>query len=127
VIGIVVFILVIGAIGYLLVPPAPAINVSEVEFQSADDPCGLVNSRYVGFTANAGQVLLLLLSVVGNSTSGGGTASCTISTIGSATAGFTLTGADVPLFIPANTNETLQFDLTCPNSDYNGALFLSVS
>jgi hypothetical protein len=127
VVGFVVFILIIGVIGYLLIPPAPAINVTEIEFQSADDPCGLVNSPYDGFTANTSQVLWLAVSVMGNSTPGGGTASCSISTLSSATAGFTLTGASVPLSIPANTNETLQFNVTCPSTSYGGALTLSVT
>jgi Double zinc ribbon len=126
-VGVVVFILVVGVIGYFLIPPAPAINVTEIVFQSADDPCGLANLAYYGFTANTSQVVWLALSVGGNSTSNGGSAPCTISTISSATTGFALTGADVPLSIPANSNETLQFNVTCPSASYNGVLTLSVT
>jgi hypothetical protein len=126
-VGVVVFILIVSVIGYLLIPPPPAINVTEIDFQSADDPCGLLNFSYPGFTANASQVLWLGLYVMGNSTAGGGSASCTINSVSSATAGFTLTGADVPLSVPANTNETLQFNVTCPTSPYSGALTLSVT
>ncbi|MGA7861287.1 MAG: zinc-ribbon domain-containing protein [Thermoplasmata archaeon] len=129
-VGLVVFILIVGVIGYLALPYSPAINVTEITFQSSDNPCGIAtpaNASWEGFTANTSQIVWLLFSIGGNVTSGGGTASCTISTVSSATAGFSVSGADVPLSIPANTNEMLQFNVTCPGSAYNGVLNLSVT
>lgn len=119
-----------GVIGYLALPSSPAINVTVITFQSPDNPCGIAtpaNASWQGFTANASQVVWLLFSIGGNFTAGGGTASCTISTVSSATAGFSVSGADLPLSIPVNTNETLQFNVTCPSSAYNGVLNLAVT
>jgi hypothetical protein len=121
-VGFVVFILVVSVIGYLLIPPSLAINVTEIEFQSSDTVCGLGNYYWDGFSANESQIEWILLSVSGNSTG-----SCTISTVSSATSGFSVSGASVPLTISANGSATLQFNVTCPSSAYNGILTLSAT
>ncbi len=121
-VGLVVIILVVAAVGYFALVASPAIDVSQIEFQSSVTACGLENYSWDGFTANESQTLWLALSVPGNMTG-----TCTISTVGSATTGFTLTGANVPLTIPANTNDTLQFNVTCPGSSYNGVLTLTAT
>jgi hypothetical protein len=126
-VGVIVVILVISVIGYVAQPPTSAVNVTEITFQSADDACGQANSEWEGFGANLSQVEWLAFSVGGNTTSGGGTAACAISSVASATTGFSVTGADVPLTIPANTNETLQFNVTCPSTSYNGVLTIALS
>jgi hypothetical protein len=120
---------VIAAIGYFLIPTAPAINVTEITFQSSENPCGLATnySNWDGFTANESDVEWIAFSIGGNATPSGGTTSCTISSVSSGTAGFTLSGADTPLSIPANTNETLQFNVTCPATAFSGTLFITVT
>jgi hypothetical protein len=128
-VGIVVFIVIVGVVGYFLVPAAPAINVTEITFQSADNPCGLATNytNWQGFTANESQVEWISFSVGGNATPGGGTSACTIHSVASGTSGFTLSGADTPLTIPANTNETLQFNVTCPAATFSGDLLISLT
>lgn len=127
VVGIVVFFVVIAAIGFFLIPTAPAINVSEIVFLSSDNACGLQNSAWDGFTANTTQVLYLGFNLTGPTNSSGGTEACTIAALSADTAGFSLAGANVPLSIPQNGNETLEFNLTCPSSSFSGVLNLLVS
>jgi hypothetical protein len=127
IVGFVVFFLVIAAVGYLLLPSAPAINVTEITFASSDDACGLENSAWEGFTANESQSLYLGFNLTGPANSSGGTLACKITTVNSTTTGFSVSGANVPLTIPANTNETLEFNVTCPSSPFNGALTVSVT
>jgi zinc-ribbon domain len=128
IVGIVVFFVVIAAIGFFLIPAAPAINVSEITFLSTDNACGLANSDWEGFTGNSSQVFYIGFDLNGtaNSTSGG-TDACMITTVSAVTAGFSVSGANVPLSIPRNATETLQFNLTCPSSSFNGVLDLSVT
>jgi hypothetical protein len=127
-VGIVVFFVIVAAIGFFLVPAAPAINVTEITFLSTDDACGLANSTWDGFTANSSQVLYIgFPNLTGPAITGGGTNACTIMTVGTPTAGFSVANANVPLNIPKNTSETLLLNLTCPSSSFNGVLDLSVT
>jgi zinc-ribbon domain len=127
VVGIVVLFVVIAAIGFFLVPAGPAINVSEITMQSADNACGLANSTWDGFTANASQVLWLGFGVTGPTNASGGTYACAIASVNVVTAGFSIFGANTPLDVAANSNATLQFNVTCPSSSYNGELTLSLT
>jgi hypothetical protein len=124
-VGLVVFILIVGVIGFLFIPSGPAINVTEITIQSSDNVCGLANSEWNGFTANASEVLEAAFNLTGSTNASGGTNACTVTSVSSATTGFVVSNASVPLTIPANSNETLTFDLTCPSASYNGVLNLS--
>lgn len=120
-------ILVVSVIGFLVLPAAPAINVTQINFESADNVCGLNGVAWDGFPANTSQVAWLAFPVGGNATSGGGSAACQISTVSSATPGFTISSANVPLAIPVNTNETLNVNVTCPSSSFSGILTLTLT
>jgi hypothetical protein len=124
IVGLVVFILVVGVVGYLAIPPTAAINVTGITVQSSDNVCGLDDSQWNGFTADANEELDVGFNVTGATNSSGGTSSCTISSVNAVTAGFLVYNASVPLVVPANANETLAFDLNCPSS-FNGILYLS--
>ena len=127
IVGIVVLFVILAAIDFFLIPTGPAIDVTEITFQSTDDACGLANSNWDGFTANSSQVLYIGFNLTGPANSSGGTNACTIETVSALTAGFSVGGANVPLNIPKNDNATLQFNVTCPSSSFNGVLDLTVT
>lgn len=96
--------------------------VTGIDYQSPNDVCGLAGATDTGFNASEGQVVEFEYEVAGNSTSNGGTAACTISAITATTPGFSISGANVPLLIPANATENFWFNVTCPSSPYTGIL-----
>jgi len=121
---VVVVILVLGVVAYFLIPPAPSVTITVINFQSSDNVCGLNGATSQGYTANTSETDQLSFGITGNNTTGGGTAACTIHTISTSTPGFSISGANVPLAIPANQTENLVFDLTVPSSGYNGNVTL---
>jgi hypothetical protein len=117
---------IIAAIGFFLLPAG--INVTEITYQSPDNACGLAGSDWDGFTANESQVIYIGFNLTGPmNSSTGNTSACTISTVSTSTPGFSISGANVPLAIPKNSNETLEFNITCPNSSFSGVLTLTVT
>jgi hypothetical protein len=126
---IVVFIailLVFGVVAYLLVPaPSSAIvEVTGINFQSPDNACGLngaVDTSDYNTTAGVSFTLSYTLSGP-NATSGGGTTACTISTVSTTTSGFSISGANVPLSIPANSSQVFSFTVNPPGTAWTGTL-----
>jgi hypothetical protein len=123
VVVVVVVVIVLGVIGFLLLPPAPSVTVTQINFVSPNDVCGLNNIGWQGYTSNTSEVDQFGFPLTGNNTTGGATASCTVHTVSTSTSGFSVTG-NVPLYIPANTTEILWVNITEPGSSYNGALTL---
>jgi hypothetical protein len=124
---IVVIILVIGVVGYLLAPPMANIQVTAINFYSADDVCGLNGASSDGFNTSSGQAVELSFAISGNNTTNGGTAACEIQTISTTTPGFGVSGANVPLTVPANSSPTLSFSVSVPSGSYTGVLTLNLT
>lgn len=121
-----IFLVIFIIAAFVLVPVAP-IRVTGIDYQSPDNVCGLNGATDTGFNASEGQVEPFEYQVSGNSTANGGTAACTISTISAITAGFSISGANVPLVIPINTTEDFFFNVTCPTSPYTGILTIELT
>jgi hypothetical protein len=122
---VVVVILVIGVASFFLVPPAPSIQVTEIDISSSDNVCDLDQASGYGFNASTGDAVSLQFDISGpNATSGSGTLACTISTLSTDPPGFNLTATNVPLYIPANETVVLSFTVLCPNTSYTGPLTL---
>jgi hypothetical protein len=122
---IVVVIFVVGVLAFLLLPGAPAIQVGTIVVESADNVCGLDGATASGFNASTGNTVPLAFGI--NGTAGptpGSSLPCNITSLTTSTAGFNITGANLPLVIPANATETLIFNVVCPGSPYTGDLTL---
>lgn len=121
---IVVVILVLGAISYFAAPSSSPIVITGVNIYSPDDVCGLDGATADGFNASTSSSVELTYGISGNNTTGGGTAACTIHSVNTTTPGFSVTGANVPLVIPANATPNLSFTVNTPGSPYTGVLTL---
>jgi len=122
----VVLILVAGVVSYLLIPAPASVEITGVNFQSPDNACGLegaTDTSWYNTTTGTSFVLSYLISGP-NATSWNGTLACEISSINTTTAGFSITGANVPLSIPANSTQTLAFTVNPPGSAFTGVLTL---
>lgn len=120
----VVIILVVGVVAYFLLPAPPAVEITGVNFESSDNACGLngaVDTSWYNTTAGSSFGLSYVISGP-NATAWTGTLACTINTVGTTTSGFSITGADTPLNIPANLTQILSFTVNPPGSAYAGAL-----
>ena len=128
----VVVLLVFGAISYLLAPPSasgPAVTITGINFSSPDDACGLDGAvDPTWYNTTAGQSFSLSYEISGNVTGNvsgvNTTAPCQISTLYTTTPGFNITGANVPLAVPANSTQLLGFTVNPPNSAFTGVLTL---
>lgn len=122
----VVLILVAGVVYYLLAPAPANVEITGVNFQSPDNACGLngaVDPSW--YNTTTGTSLVLSYEIGGpNATSWTGTLPCTIASVNTTTAGFSITGANTPLHIPANATQILSFTVNPPGSAFTGALTL---
>lgn len=120
----IVVILIAGVISYLLAPSPATVEIVGINFQSPDNACGLngaVDPTY--YNTTAGTSITLSYDLTGpNSTTGSGTVACAISSVTTTTAGFSISGADVPLSVPANTTQVFTFTVNPPNSAWTGTL-----
>jgi hypothetical protein len=122
----VVLILVAGVVSYFLLPSPANVEITGVNFQSPDDACGLDGATDTSwYNTSAGTSFVLSYLIGGpNASSGTGTVACQITSVNTTTAGFSITGANVPLPIPANTTQTLAFTVNPPGSAFTGVLTL---
>jgi hypothetical protein len=128
VVGVVV-ILVLGVVAFIFIPttsPAATVTVTSIAFTSPDDACGVAGATSQGFNVSTDESLKIGVYMYGNSTATG-TSACTIQAISTTTPGFSITGADVPLVIPANEHATLSFTVNMPGSAFSGVLTLVVT
>ena len=128
IVSLVVVVLVFGVSGFLFLPAAAAITVTGINFESPDDACGLNGATDSGFNASTGQSVGFTYQISGpNASSGSGTVSCTLSGITTSTQGFSVSGANVPLSIPANSTQLFSFNVTAPSAPYTGVLTLVIT
>ena len=119
----VVVILVTGVALYFLAPAPANVQVTGINFQSPDDACGLNGATDPSwYNTTVGQSFALSYEISGNNTTAGGTAACQITAVTTPTAGFGISGADVPLQILANTSQIFSFTVNPPGSSFTGVL-----
>ncbi len=122
---VIVVIVVVGAIGVYLLESAPNVDVTTIYIYAPDNVCGLNSNpqAYYGFNATPGSPQAIGLEVENFNTS----ASCTVRGVLTNTSGFGVTGANLPLVIPAKGNGTLNFTLDLPSSSFSGSVNLVFS
>ena len=121
IIGVVVVIVVI-VIVVISLAASSSVTVTAINFTSSDNACGANGHSESGFTTSGGGSVSYTLSV----TNGNILLSCTISSVSATTSGFSISGANVPLTIPAGGTESLSFTITAPSGSYNGVLTIDI-
>ena len=105
----------------LLAAAATSISVSAINFTSSDNACGMNSQTTLGFTTGGGSTVQESVIVTG-----GLFLSCTINTVSATTAGFSVSGANVPLTVAADGSQTLTFNIHVPSGSYSGVLTIDV-
>lgn len=131
----VVAILVVGVVSYLLVPSPANVTVTGINFQSPDNACGLngaTDPNWYNTTTGSSFELSYYISGVNvtYNISGhpvNGTAACEISSVSTTTSGFSISGANVPLAIAANSTESLSFTVNPPGSAFTGVMTIVIT
>lgn len=129
-VGFVVVLIVVAAVAVLTAPPAVTytVVVTGINIDSSDNVCGLNGATAQGFNASTNQSVSLTYAISGaNNSAGTGTLACNITSVVADTAGFTVSGANTPLKIPANASPLLSFNVETPATPYTGVLTLSFS
>jgi hypothetical protein len=124
---VVVLVLVVGVVAFFLLPSPPNVEVTGINFSSPDNACGLDGATDTGFNLSTSQSIQFTYEIAGNNTTAGGTAACTINSVSTPTPGFSVTGANVPLSIPANSTQLLSYSVNTPGSAYTGVLTIVIT
>lgn len=98
------------------------VDVTAINLVSSANPCGVNGNSFTGYTTPAGGSEQDTLTITNN----GLLFSCTISSVSATTSGFSISGANVPLTIPAGGTQALSFTIGSPNSAYTGVLTLDI-
>lgn len=99
-----------------------SVTVSTIHLTSTADTCGLNGESLVGFTSAEGASVHESLGVHNADPS----ASCTISSVTSTTAGFVVSNANTPVDILPSSSQTLAFTIQVPDSPFSGSITLDV-
>jgi hypothetical protein len=127
VLALVVAFLLVGGLAFVLLPTSPDVVVTGINFSSPDNACGLDGSTDVGFNASSGDTVELTYQISGNNTTANATAPCTVHSVTTSTPGFSITGANVPLAVPANATQLLSFSVNVPDAAFTGVLTLVIT
>jgi hypothetical protein len=118
-IGVIVLVLVvIGAVAFYFAVSASS-TVTAINTTSSDDACGMNGQTFSGFTSTGGRHQETI------TVTGGPLLSCTIHSVTVVTPGFGISGANVPLTVPAGGSAALTFWVHTPYG-YDGVLTLAV-
>jgi len=115
---VVVILVVLAAIATV----ATSINITAVNYSSSDNACGTAGTTGPGTSMSSGGTAQDTLVV----TNLDFILSCTISTVSTPTPGFSVSGANVPLTIPAGGQESLSFTIHAPSGSFNGVLTIDI-
>jgi hypothetical protein len=123
IIGVVVAVVIaVIAVLALIGAAATAVDVTAINYTSADNACGTAGGTSGGFTTSTGGSIQDTLTI----TNGNIFSSCIIATVSATTPGFSISGANVPLTIPASGTLSLSFTITAPSSSYTGVLTIDL-
>lgn len=114
-VAVVVAVIVILA---LLAAVSTSIDVTAINFTSSDNACGTNGGTSSGFTTSGGGSIQDTVTIINSNLFD----SCTIASVSATTSGFSISGANVPLTIPAGGQESLSFTITAPSGSYTGVL-----
>lgn len=96
--------------------------VTGIDITSHDNACNLDGQSLTGFTTTSGSRVQETVMV----TNGDPLLSCTISRVAATTSGFSVSGANVPLTILAQTTHDLSLNITAPGGAFIGVLTIEV-
>jgi len=119
VIAIIVLIVIVVVVATFVFAVATTATITAINITSADDACGVNGQTLPGFVASGGSAQETFV------VNGGIFLSCTISSVSATTSGFSISGANTPLTVPADGSESLSFTVHTPNS-YNGVLTIDI-
>jgi len=112
----VVVILVAGVVSFLLAPTPANVEITGINFQSSDNTCGFggaFDPNY--YNTTAGTSFSISYYVTGNNSTAG-TGACEIHSVTTSTPGFSISGANLPLVVLANSTQILTFTVNPPGS-----------
>jgi hypothetical protein len=118
---IVVVVVVIAAVLFVSVGGANTVAVTGINTISSDNACGANGGTASGFTTQGGGEVQYTLTM-----SGGIFLSCTVNSVSATTPGFTISGANTPLTIPADGSADLSFTIHAPSSSFSGVLTIDI-
>jgi len=100
------------------------VNVSVVDWTGSNLCGGLSGNTSTGFTGSTGSSHAYTVAPIHNTNR---KSSCTIDAITPQTAGFSVSGGNIPLTIRPGGTTALNFTIQLPGSEYSGNLTLVVS
>lgn len=121
VIVVVLAVVAIAALGFFSGFVKSTVSVSQVDWTGSNSCGGLPGSTTHGFLVFSGGSISYSVVVTN-----GNPSACTINSVTASTAGFSVSGANVPLTVPASNTLTLTFSIAVPSS-YSGVLTLVVA
>jgi hypothetical protein len=121
VVGIVLVIVVIAVLASLGSVSA-AVDVTAINVTSSDNACGVDGHSFSGFTTNSGGAVQDTLTVRNTNTF----QTCSIQSVSTTTSGFSLSGANTPISIPAGGTQSLSFTIHAPSGSYNGVVTVDI-
>src|SRR5208283_428172 len=102
---IVVVVIIIVVIAVLAGSQASAVKVTAINITSSDDACHSNGNSLGGYTTNAGGSVSETIAITNTNI----ILSCTINSVSATTSGFSISGTNTPLTIPAGGTESLSF------------------
>ena len=120
-IGVILVIVVIAVVASLA-STGSSIDVTAINITSSDNACHANGHTFSGFTTGSGGSVQDTLSVPNSNLF----LSCTINTVSATTSGFSISGANTPITIPAGGTESLSFTIHAPSGSYTGVLTLDI-
>lgn len=119
---VVVVVVIVIAVLASLAAVGSSVDVTAINVTSSDNACGANGHSFSGFTTGSGGTEQYTLSV----TNGNILLSCTISTVAATSSGFSISGANTPVSIPAHGTQSVSFTIHAPSGSYTGVLTLDI-
>jgi hypothetical protein len=120
VIAVIVIIVVIVIAASAFFVAATSVDVTAINYTSSDNACGTNGGTALGFTTGSNAAYQATIIVTNSNI----ILSCTINSVSTTTSGFSISGANVPLTIPAGGTESVSFTIHTPGGSYTGVLTL---
>ena len=110
------------ALFFFAVTTATAVDVTAVNITSSDNACGTNGQTAPGFVTGSGGSVQQTYTITNNNLF----LSCTVNSVSATTSGFSISGANTPLTIPAGGTQSLSFTITAPSGRFNGVLTIDL-
>jgi hypothetical protein len=117
---VVVVVVVVAILAYVAVQ-STSVDVTAINITSSDNVCGVNGHTLAGFTTGPSGTIQDTLVITG-----GLILSCTVNTVSATTSGFSISGANTPLTVPADGTESLSFTIHAPSGAFDGVLTIDL-